>query len=91
MSDILVINLTGAYQGWTANLRRNISARILLDLQSGEADRQFAALKRLVASHNFKDIDGNVADDILDAPVEALTELMTEWGKAMSELPKAQG
>ena len=91
MSDVLIVNLSGSFDGWNATLRRNISAKILLDLQSGEAERQFNALKKLVVAHNFKDLDGNSADDILDAPVEALTELMGEWGKAMSELPKMQG
>lgn len=91
MSDVLIVNLSGSFEGWNATLRRNISAKILLDLQSGDAERQFNSLKRMVVAHNFKDLDGNLADDILDAPVESLTELMGEWGKAMSELPKAQG
>jgi hypothetical protein len=91
MSDVLIVNLTNEFAGWSATLRRNISAKILLDLQSGDAERQFNALKKLVVAHNFKDLDGNSADDVLDAPVEALTELMAEWGKAMSELPKMQG
>lgn len=91
MSDVVIVNLSGSYDGWSATLRSNISARILLDLQSGDADRQFSALKRMVVSHNFKDLDGNLAEDILDAPVDSLTVLIGEWGKAMSELPKAQG
>lgn len=92
MSDVVIVNISNsAYEGWSATLRRNVSARILLDLQSGDADRQFSALKRMVVSHNFKDLDGNLAEDILDAPVDSLTILIGEWGKAMSELPKAQG
>jgi hypothetical protein len=91
MSDVLIVNLKGDYEGWTATFRRSISAKVLIDLQSGDSERQFYALQRMVLTHNFKDVDGNPSSDILEAPIEALTELMSEWGKAMAELPKAQG
>jgi len=86
--DTVKIELDGVYAGWTIELRRNVSARILIELQ-GDTAVQFAAFARLVVSHNFKDIDGNVADDILDAPVAAITAAMEKWATAISALPNA--
>lgn len=86
--DTLKIELDGAYAGWTIELRRNVSARILIELQ-GETAVQFAAFAKLVVSHNFKDIEGNDAEDILDAPVAAITAAMEKWAAAISTLPNA--
>lgn len=86
--DTVTIELDGSYAGWTIELRRNVSARILIDLQ-GETAVQFAAFAKLVVSHNFKDIEGNPAEDILDAPVDSLTQSMEKWAAAISALPNA--
>jgi hypothetical protein len=86
--DTVKIELDGSYAGWTIELRRNVSARILIDLQ-GETAVQFAAFAKLVVSHNFKDIDGNATDDILDAPVASITAAMEKWAAAISSLPNA--
>lgn len=86
--DTVKIELDGSYAGWTIELRRNVSARILIELQ-GETAVQFAAFAKLVVNHNFKDIDGNDAEDILDAPVAAITAAMEKWAGAISALPNA--
>jgi len=86
--DTVKIELDGVYAGWTIELRRNVSARILIELQ-GDTAVQFAAFARLVVSHNFRDIDGKTADDILDAPVAAITAAMEKWATAISALPNA--
>jgi predicted RNase H-like nuclease len=86
--DTVKIELDGSYAGWTIELRRNVSARILIELQ-GDTAVQFAAFAKLVVSHNFKDIEGNAADDILDAPVTAITAAMEKWAAAISALPNA--
>lgn len=86
--DTVKIELDGVYAGWTIELRRNVSARILIDLQ-GETAVQFAAFGKLVVGHNFKDLDGNPAEDILDAPVAAITDAMGKWAAAISALPNA--
>jgi len=86
--DTVKIELDGVYAGWTIELRRNVSARILIELQ-GDTAVQFAAFAKLVVSHNFKDIDGKTADDILDAPVAAITAAMEKWATAISALPNA--
>lgn len=86
--DTVKIELDGSYAGWAIELRRNVSARILIELQ-GETAVQFAAFAKLVVSHNFKDIEGNDAEDILDAPVAAITAAMEKWAAAISTLPNA--
>ena len=86
--ETVKIELDGSYAGWTIELRRHVSARILIDLQ-GETAVQFAAFGKLVVGHNFKDIEGNPAEDILDAPVAAITDAMTKWAAAISTLPNA--
>lgn len=86
--DTVKIELDGSYAGWIIELRRNVSARILIELQ-GETAVQFAAFAKLVVSHNFKDIEGNDAEDILDAPVAAITAAMEKWAAAISTLPNA--
>jgi hypothetical protein len=86
--DTVKIELDGSYAGWTIELRRNVSARILIELQ-GETAVQFAAFAKLVVNHNFKDIEGNPAEDILDAPVAAITAAMEKWAAAISALPNA--
>ena len=40
--DTVKIELDGAFAGWNIELRRNVSARILIDLQ-GDTAVQFAA------------------------------------------------
>lgn len=86
--ETVKIELDGVFAGWTIELRRNVSARILIELQ-GESSVQFAAFAKLVVSHNFKDIDGDPAEDILDAPVAAITASMEKWAAAISALPNA--
>lgn len=88
MAENRTIVLDGDYAGWTAEVRAGISARILLDLQSSESSRVLPAFAALVVSHNFKGINGEEIDDVLDAPVEALTMLMELWAKGNSLDPK---
>jgi hypothetical protein len=42
----------------------------------------------LVVTHNFKGLDGKPVDDVLDAPVDALTQTLELWGKANQPDPK---
>lgn len=82
------IALEGEYAGWTAELRKTVSARILLDLESGDSQRSLVAFSKLVVKHNFKDLDGKPCNDVLDAPVDALTQTLEAWGKANQPDPK---
>jgi len=82
------IELDGEYAGWHAEIKASVSANILLELDSGSADRALKAFAKMVVTHNFKDIDGNAATDILDAPIEALSSVMRKWSEGQSLDPK---
>jgi hypothetical protein len=86
--DTVKITLEGKYAGWTAELRKAVSARILLDLDSGDAPRALAAFAKLVVTHNFKGLDDKPCEDVLDAPVDALSQTLEAWGKANQPNPK---
>jgi hypothetical protein len=86
--DTVKITLEGKYAGWTAELRKAVSARILLDLDSGDAPRALAAFAKLVVTHNFKGLDDKPCEDVLDAQVDALSQTLEAWGKANQPNPK---
>jgi hypothetical protein len=86
--ETVKITLEGKYAGWTAELRKAVSARILLDLDSGDAPRALAAFAKLVVTHNFKGLDDKPCEDVLDAPVDALSQTLEAWGKANQPDPK---
>lgn len=86
--DTVKIALEGEFAGWTAELRKQVTARILLDLESGDSQRSLVAFSKLVVSHNFKGLDGKPCDDVLDAPIDALTQTLEAWGKANQPDPK---
>lgn len=80
--------LDGEFEGWRATMKADgISARVFIELSSGNVERQMVALGKLVVSHEFQDGDGNVVEDILDAPMEALGILIGKWGEAVASLP----
>jgi hypothetical protein len=88
MAENRTIVLDGDFAGWKAEIRSGVSARILLDLQSSIPSRVLPAFAALVVSHNFKGINGEEITDVLDAPVDALTELMAQWAKGNQLDPK---
>ena len=88
MADNRKVTLEGDFAGWYAEVRGSVTARLMLDLESGEASRVLPAFAGIVVSHNFKGLDGQPVADILDAPVEALVALMTEWAKGNRLDPK---
>jgi len=88
MAENRIIVLDGDFAGWKAEIRAGVSARILLDLQSSIPSRVLPAFAALVVSHNFKGINGEEITDVLDAPVDALTELMAQWAKGNQLDPK---
>ena len=88
MAENRKIALEGEFAGWHAEVRGNISARFMLDIQSDEANRVLPAFAGIVVSHNFKGVDGEPVDEILDAPLEAPVALMTERAKGNRLDPK---
>jgi hypothetical protein len=86
--ETVKIALDGEYAGWVAEMRKQVSARILLELESGEASRALNAFAKLVVTHNFKGLDGKPCEDVLDAPVDALTQTLQAWVKGNQPDPK---
>lgn len=82
------IELDGEHAGLWCDMRTDVSARILIDLESGKADRAMAAFARLVLAHNFKGLDGEIITDVLDAPIGALMQAVQKWSEAQT-LPNA--
>jgi hypothetical protein len=83
-----LVELDGEYAGWNAEMRESVSANILIELNSGDPIRALSAFSKIVVKHNFKGIDGTAAVDILDAPIEALTALLTKWSEGQALDPK---
>jgi hypothetical protein len=83
-----VVTLDGEFAGWQCELRPQVSARILLELESGQPSRALAAFAQIVVSHNFKGLDGQSVEDVLDAPIDALTATIEKWAQGNSLDPK---
>jgi hypothetical protein len=64
-----------------------VPARIFIELQSGSVERALTALERLVVKHNFLTEDGEPAKQVLDAPMDALSDAITKWSEAVAALP----
>jgi hypothetical protein len=50
-------------------------------------ERALTALERLVIKHNFLTEDGEPAKQVLDAPMDALSDAITKWSEAVAALP----
>ena len=82
------VSLSAPFEGWTATMKaEGVPARIFIELQSGSVERALTALQRLVIKHNFLTEDGQPADDVLDAPMDALTDAISKWSEAIAALP----
>jgi hypothetical protein len=87
-SRTVEVVLDGEFDGWRATMKADgISARVFIELSSGNVERQMVALGKLVVSHEFQDGDGSPVEDILDSPMEALGILIGKWGEAVAALP----
>jgi len=82
------VRLAAPFDGWEATMKaEGVPARILIDLQSGEAERAMRAVERLIVKHNFLTDDGEPAKTIIDAPMDALTQTVEKWSEAVAALP----
>jgi hypothetical protein len=82
------IALSAPFEGWTATMKaEGVPARIFIELQSGSVERALTALERLVVKHNFLTEDGEPAKQVLDAPMDALSDAITKWSEAVAALP----
>ena len=86
--DTIKIELPEPWAGWVAEMRspQKVSARVLIELQSEDQARIYQALEKLIVSHTFKDMDGNAAESVLDAPVSALAKALEIWGGKLGSL-----
>jgi hypothetical protein len=82
------VNLSAPFDGWTATMKaEGVPARVFIELQSGSVERALNALERLVVKHNFLDENGEPAKNVLDAPMDALSDAITKWSDAVAALP----
>ena len=82
------ITLSAPFDGWAATMKaEGVPARVFIELQSGSAERALNALQKLVITHNFLTDDGAPATDVLDAPMDALSDAITKWSDAVAALP----
>jgi len=82
------ITLSTPFDGWMATMKaEGVPARVFIELQSGSVERALTALERLVVKHNFLTEDGEPAAQVLDAPMDALSDAITKWSDAVAALP----
>jgi hypothetical protein len=82
------VTLAAPFEGWTATMKaEGVPARVFIELQSGNVERAMNAFANLVVKHNFLTDDGAPAEDVLDAPMDALSDAITKWSDAVSALP----
>jgi hypothetical protein len=61
---------------------------MLIELESGVPSRALSAFAKMVLEHNFKGLDGEPVQDVLDAPIEALTATIQKWAEGNNLDPK---
>lgn len=82
------VSLGTPFEGWKATMKaEGVPARVFIELQSGNVERSLKAVERLVVSHNFLNEDGQPAESVLDAPMDALTDAIGKWSDAVAALP----
>ena len=89
MAANVKVELTGEYAGRWAEFRGDISARILIDLNSDDLATKYAAFSRMIVDHNLPDLDGKPAVDLLDVPVKMLDAAAGAYAEGALQLPKA--
>lgn len=79
---------SGDCADWHIVMRSDFSARMLEELRSGDAGRIMLSADKLVVSHNFPGIDGEVAASILDAvPLDCAVEVVSAALVMIGKLP----
>lgn len=82
------VSLGAPFDGWKATMKaEGVPARVFIDLQSGNVERAMHAVERLIVEHNFLTETGEEAESVLDAPMDALTEVIGKWSEAVAALP----
>jgi hypothetical protein len=90
------IECTGHNEGTYFEARLDFPARLLVELQSGDFERQLAAFEKIVTQHNATDSEGAHAQHFLDVdPFGAVQEALEVWsaelGKSIQQRGQAPG
>ena len=85
----VTVKLGAPYVGLQAEFRADISARILIDLNSSDLGVKYGAFTRIIVSHNFTDLDGKPAADLFDVSVKVLDAAATAYAEQAATLPQA--
>jgi hypothetical protein len=85
---VVDVTLATPFDGWTVTMKaEGVPARVFIELQSGNVERAMNAFAALVVKHNFLDDAGEPAANVLDAPMDAITDAITRWSEAVAALP----
>jgi hypothetical protein len=83
------IELTeGAFAGWWARILVDFPMRVMLEIESGKAERVMAALDGIIVDHNFPGADGERAASIADVdPYTGMVAIADRFMDAMRSVP----
>ena len=80
------IECTGHNEGTYFVARLDFPARLLVELQSGDFERQLEAFQKIVTEHNAIDETGAKATEFLDVdPFSAVQEALEVWGAELGK------
>jgi hypothetical protein len=85
----VTVKLGAPYVGLQAEFRPDISARILIDLNSDDMAVKYGAFTRMIVSHNFNDLDGKPTTDLFEVSVKVLDAAATAYAEQAATLPQA--
>lgn len=86
------IECTGHNEGTYFVARLDFPARLLVELQSGDFERQLEAFQKIVTEHNATDEAGAKAVDFLDVdPFSAVQEALEVWGAELGKSIQRSG
>jgi hypothetical protein len=85
----VTVKLAAPYEGLQADFRADISARILIDLNSDDLGVKYGAFTKMIVSHNFTDLDGKPTTDLFDVSVKVLDAAATAFANQAVTLPQA--
>lgn len=80
--------IEGPYVGWQATVRVDFPAKVLEDMESGNASRVIAAAERIIVVHNFPDAEGFEAERLIDVdPFTGIVAVLSKALEGISALP----
>ena len=85
------IELTAPFEGWWAEMRLHVPFRLAVMLESDSPKDRIDAIKSIILAHNFREEVGfdEVVEDVLDAPDDAISQLLEKWGAVKAAVPSA--